>query len=95
MMNKISDNETLIECEWQVVEDQVKPGSACERIEWLISDILKLVKVDKRGWEKLFLDPGDGRYWLLFYPQSELTGGGPASLMEITFSEAELRFKLS
>lgn len=92
-MNKISENETLIECEWRVVEDQVKPGIACARIEWLISDILKLVKVDKRGWEKLFQDPDDGRYWLLFFPQSELIGGGPASLMEITFLEAELRFK--
>ena len=92
IMKKISGNETLIECAWEVVEDQITSSSACERIEWLISDILKLVKVDKAGWEKLFQDTADNRYWLLFYPQAELHGGGPACLMEISYKEATLRF---
>ena len=93
LMNKISHDETLIECQWLVIEDQVKPNAACERIEWLVSDVLNLVKVDRRGWEKLYQDPADKRYWLLFYPQSELKGGGPASLMEITYAEADVRFR--
>jgi len=92
MMSVISEKETLIECKWNVVEDQVKPNKACARIEWLISDILKLVKVDPAGWEKLYQDPKDNRFWLLFYPQAELHGGGPACLMEITLNEVELRF---
>jgi hypothetical protein len=91
-MNTISENETLIECKWEVVDDQILSNDACKRIEWLISDILKLVRVDKSRWEKLYQDPKDKRYWLLFYPQSEMHGGGPPSLMEITYKEAELRF---
>ena len=91
-MNIISANETLIECKWEASDDQLKPNSACKRIEWLISDVLELVKVDKSRWEKLYQDRNDKRYWLLFYPQSEMHGGGPPSLMEISYKEAERRF---
>ena len=91
-MKPISENETLIECKWIVSDDQIMSNDACKRIEWLISDILKLVRVDKSRWEKLYQDPKDKRYWLLFYPQAEMHGGGPPSLMEITYKDAVLRF---
>jgi hypothetical protein len=92
IMNTISKNETLIECKWIVADDQISSNDSCKRIEWLISDILKLVMVDKTGWEKLYQDPTDKRFWLLFYPQSEMHGGGPPSLKEITYNDAKLRF---
>ena len=91
-MNIISENEKLIECKWEIADDQISSNDACKRIEWLISDVLELVRVDRSRWEKLYQDLKDKRYWLLFYPQSEMHGGGPPSLMEITYKEAELRF---
>jgi len=91
-MNTITENETLIECLWTVADDQITSNEACKRIEWLISDILKLVRVDKARWEKLYQDPKDKRFWLLHYPHAEMHGGGPPSLMVMTVKEAELRF---
>jgi hypothetical protein len=92
IMKTISENETLIECKWIIADDQITSNDACKRIEWLISDILKLVRVDKSGWEKIYQDPKDKRFWLLYYPQSEMHGGGPPSLKEVKYKKAELNF---
>ncbi len=91
-MKTLSSNESLLEGEWIVKDDQITSNEACGRIEWLVSDILKLVRVDRSTWEKLYQDPKDKRYWLLYYPYSEMHGGGPPSLMEISYKEAEIRF---
>ena len=55
---------------------------ACLRINWLASEVLENVGVGKEsgGWEKLYRDPADGRYWLLTYPHGEMQGGGPPLL---------------
>ena len=91
-MKILSSNETMLEGEWITTDDQIKSNEACGRIEWLVSDILKLIRVEKSTWEKLYRDPKDNRYWLLYYPHAEMHGGGPPSLMEITHKDAELRF---
>lgn len=63
-----------------------------DRINWLTNEILVLVGIEKiGGWEKLYRDPGDGRYWLLTYPFGELQGGGPPSLICKALNEAEIR----
>jgi len=92
-MQRLSPNETLLEGQWLNTDDQIVSNEACARIEWLTTDILKLVRVDRSTWLKLYQDPLDKRYWLLYYPQTELHGGGPPSLMAITYEEADLRFK--
>lgn len=62
-----------------------------DRINWLTNEVLVLVGIEKvGGWEKLYRDPGDGRYWLLTYPFGELQGGGPPSLICKPLSEAEI-----
>lgn len=90
-METLSANETLLEGAWIPSDDQITSNEACKRIEWLVSDILKLVKVNRHTWEKLYQDPKDKRYWLLYYPYSEMHGGGPPSLMEIAYKDAEVR----
>lgn len=63
-----------------------------DRINWLTSEILVLVGIEKvGGWEKLYRDPYDGRFWLLTYPFGELQGGGPPSLICKPLTEAEIR----
>lgn len=67
-----------------------------DRINWLIEN--KLVKVgigkESGGWEHLFRDPADGRYWLLTYPFGALQGGGPPSLLckQLTDTEIQAAF---
>jgi hypothetical protein len=36
------------------------------------------------GWETLYLNPSDNRHWELNYLESELSGGGPPSLLYIS-----------
>jgi len=91
-MNELSTSETLIEGKWVTSGSEVIKDSSCERIEWLISTILKSISTDESGWETLFQDPKDKRLWVLFYPQSELHGGGPPSLRLISEKEAKLKF---
>ena len=91
-MNELSSNELLIEGKWISSGNKVTCDEACERIEWLVSEVLNKIGTDESGWETLFQDPKDKRFWVLFYPQSELHGGGPPSLRLITEDEAELKF---
>lgn len=92
-MNLLAPNETKLEGEWVTADDQITSNDACRRIDWLVTEVLKLIRVDRTTWEKLFQDPKDSRYWLLYYPYSEMHGGGPPSLMEISYQDAEARFK--
>ena len=63
-----------------------------DRINWLTDKVLVLIGIEKvGGWEKLYRDPQDGRYWLLTYPFGELQGGGPPSLICKHFSESEVK----
>ncbi len=62
------------------------------RIHWLTGEVLALIGVEKTGgWEKLYRDPADGRYWLLTYPFGELQAGGPPSLICRKLGEAEIK----
>ena len=68
---------------------------ACLRINWLASEVLENVGVGKEsgGWEKLYRDPADGRYWLLTYPHGEMQGGGPPLLSNLSLTEPEVKEK--
>ena len=43
----------------------------------------------------LYRDPGDGRYWELAYPNGEMHGGGPPSLIMLTEQEAKTKYGLT
>jgi hypothetical protein len=59
-----------------------------ERIDDLTTTYLRKLGSDPSGWDTLFQDPQDGRYWELVFPDSEYHGGGPPLLRSITTSEA-------
>ena len=79
-MINIRADEELIKGQWIFDGKAVIGDSACQRIRWLISDVLELVGTDESGWDTLYRDPSDNRHWVLYYPESELHGGGPPSL---------------
>lgn len=70
---------------------------ACLRINWLITAALRHVGVrrDSGGWDKLFQDPADRRYWMLTYPYSEYQGGGPPALKCVSLTDQELAEKFA
>ncbi|WOH38228.1 Imm27 family immunity protein [Thalassotalea fonticola] len=78
--NLLQPQEVSLTGSWLVSDGKVKGDDVCSRINWLVENHLQKIGPDKSGWDILFLDPIDNRYWVLFYPQSHLHGGGPKSL---------------
>jgi hypothetical protein len=62
------------------------------RIGWLTSEVLVLVARSEDGWDALYRDPADGRYWEHTYPQSELHGGGPPRLAAVSIEYATSKY---
>ena len=88
-MNELSPDETLVEGKWLFDGKEVTADDVCERIKWLVSEVLEKVGVDESGWETLYKDPKDNRLWVHYYPQGEMLGGGPPALKVITDEEAQ------
>jgi hypothetical protein len=87
-------DETLLEGEWIVSAGGLVADETCKRIEVLTASVLKRLANDASGWESLFEDPADGRLWELYYPRSEMHGGGPPSLRNVTALQARSKYKL-
>lgn len=94
-MKKLYPEESQLIGEWISGPEGVRGNEACDRIQWLVSGVLQYVGVDEKsgGWDKLYRDPGDGRYWLLTYPKSHMHGGGPPNLICLRLTEAEVKEK--
>jgi hypothetical protein len=66
------------------------------RIRYLIEHHLEKVAVspDSGGWDTLYRDPSDGRYWERTYPQGRTHGGGPMRLTNISNATAIAKYRL-
>lgn len=69
---------------WIFNNDKVIGDETCQYIEYLINNYLEKRATDKAGWEVLYIDPEDNRYWELTYMQGELHGGGPPTLKVVS-----------
>jgi len=85
---KPSPDEVEICGRWEFANGRAIKDAACQRIELLTAQYLKSVGTDKSGWDVLYRDPTDSRYWELTYPQSQMHGGGPPRLAVLGFAEA-------
>jgi hypothetical protein len=91
---KPDENEVKIKGGWKSIGKQVLPDENCVRIDWLKSKYFHKIAVDPSGWDTLFRDPEDGRYWELTYPESELHGGGASQLTVISFQVAKVKYNI-
>lgn len=87
----IGADETEIRGGFMSVRGEIVEDDSCRRIAELIDGYLEMVGHDESGWDTLYRDPTDGRYWELTYPESEMHGGGPPLLRNI--GPADLREK--
>jgi hypothetical protein len=96
-MDKLQANETVLTGSWVACDGQVQGDTNCKRIEWLISNTLRKITDSpvSGGWETLYQDTDDNRYWERTYPQGELHGGGPAELRYLAAREASAKYGVS
>lgn len=90
---RLRPEETDLLGEWKVTGGVVVADATCKRIETLVEQILQKVAVDKSGWDTLYRDSEDGRYWELTYPHSSWHGGGPPRLTCLTAEEAKAKYR--
>jgi hypothetical protein len=90
----IGPRETEIVGNWIKSDDRVVGDEACERVIFLTGHYLIKLGASEQsgGWETLFRDPSDGRYWMRTYPHGEWHGGGPPALISLTLDEASAKF---
>ncbi len=93
-MMKIKPFETELKGGWTFSGSKVELDNVSKRIDLLISNYLIEVGVDDSGWNKLYKDPENNRYWELNYPESELHGGGAPQLKSVSQEDAEKRYIL-
>lgn len=69
-------------------------NSTWERIRHLTDHVLLKIAISpvSGAWETLFKDPADGRLWERTYPESEMHGGGPPSLLLISVEDAVKKY---
>jgi hypothetical protein len=91
---KLNPSEVELVGKWVVANNQVRGDATCERIQWLMTHHLKKIANYKEsgGWETLFQDPDDGRFWERTYPQSEMHGGGPPALKCLSKDQAKAKY---
>lgn len=81
---KINRNEVQLVGKWEFIGGKVVADSVCNRIADLVEYHLEKVATDSSGWNTLYLDPLDKRFWERIYPDGELQGGGPPTLRNIS-----------
>jgi hypothetical protein len=77
---------------WDRSEEPPRLDAVDRRIFRLVTRRLEPRGVASGGWEQLYVDPRDGRYWELTFPEGSLHGGGPRRLTCVTESAARERY---
>lgn len=91
----IKPDETMLVGQWRLDDGRPVADDVSARIAALTKSHLVEIGRDTSGWLTLYRDPGDGRFWELDYPQSELHGGGPPRLRAISPEDAHGKYNLA
>jgi len=90
----ISPDESLIVGSWVKIDERMTADSELQRIRSLIANELEFIATSPDGWEKLYRDRLDGRFWEKFLPHGAMQGGGPESLRVLDFKSAQKKYML-
>jgi hypothetical protein len=89
---QLTNKEEKLIGKWIYENGFVQKDEVSVRIEWLINNQFKKIGIDKTGWDVLYVDPIDNRLWELIYPESDMQGGGPPTLICISKDEAREKY---
>jgi hypothetical protein len=89
-MTELQPEEVDLLGKWERVDDRVVADETCDRIKRLTSGVLE--RIAGGGWEILYRDPSDGRYWELTYPEGQMHGGGPPRLTYVSEPQARVKY---
>ncbi len=90
---KLQKEETKLIGKWIFEDGEFKSDEIAKRIIFLKDNYLDKVAISESGWDILYQDPEDKRYWELTYPESELQGGGAPSLINLEKDKVILKYK--
>ncbi len=92
MNQPLLKGETELLGSWVNQAGSIIADDVSKRIEALISKELKEVGTSGDGWDVLYIDPSDGRYWELTYPDSDSHGGGAPKLSFVTVEQVKAKY---
>jgi hypothetical protein len=90
--SELGPDERRLTGAWDEVYQRALGDEVEARIIWLIRHRLRPRASANGGWDQLFVDPRDGRYWDLTFPRGSLHGGGPRQLTLLTPDEAAAKY---
>jgi hypothetical protein len=90
----LTPDEHRLDGAWVDTADGTVGDDVDQRIFWLVRRRLRACGVTHGGWDQLFVDPRDGRYWELTFPQGSLHGGGPRRLTHLPPELARAKYAL-
>lgn len=91
-MLSLGPDETELIGSWILKNGAMAEDEISLRIRSLIESELQHIATSKDGWEVLYKDGSDGRYWELTYPHGEMQGGGPIALILASRSMLEEKY---
>jgi hypothetical protein len=94
MFKRIEPHETEIVGNWIATNGRVEADEACRRIWALVHGHLTKLATDSSGWEALYRDPSDNRFWEHTYPLGHMHGGGPPTLRMVSAEVAKAKYSL-
>ena len=84
--------ETELIGNWKTIDGKAASDEVEDRVRQLTENYLEYIGKDRSGWETLYRDPADGRFWERIHLQSEMHGGGPESLRMILAEDARRKY---
>lgn len=87
---RLKPEETDLLCKLTFANGRIVGDETCERIDFLTTQYLE--KVAGGGWDTLYRDPEDARYWELTYPESHMHGGGPPRLTYLSHEQVREKY---
>lgn len=84
MKKSIGEEEFELNGKWLFLNNKLVEDETSNRINYLKNNYLNKVAISTSGWETLYHDPTDNRYWELIFSQSESHGGGASTLINVT-----------
>jgi hypothetical protein len=93
-IEKLRPDETELIGKWVEEDGRAARDPNCKRVHLLVDEYLEKIGVsaESGGWDTLFRDPEDGRYWERIYLEGDGHGGGPPSLINLSEDEARRKY---